>query len=791
MNSTQKIDIIKALIAKKKYDVITEYSHVCHPEKGDIVVNEYAGDGVRIYKDNKGTTRVLFPKDMSVVQEGHVAQAIANGTIFDDADEVDNNATMIERTSIPYDAMVNSGKDTPKQLKPMIAIIIGKMDDNGSFSVSDTDRENGNNFVHDLCDKDKCTKTRDVVDHYLDKDKEAFYSPEMGRSITELDNEIDDIVSTSPEDVISYNDTVESYDDYDMDKIESDPVDDDDNESSDDDVEDDSSDSDDNEEDVESDDETDEDTVADTDNDEVEDTGNTDDGDDDGDVPIEEYYSSFYDEQVYQEGVLKNIRKVVKLKYDPKTKTILTDVPVPGTTKNEKQRVHVHLGPYGTGSSFRWDDSGRFHFDPDTNNDIKKAKAKYGDDVVPGGMSIKIDLKDFLGDTDEFMHALKHEEGHMAIKCDPSRFKDDLIKSGQLTDKNKDKIKLNHHAMSREEYVADLYAARSAGVEGMRKFCKKYYESGKRSRDNVDKMFVKFDKVLKKLYHKLYKDKLTLEEKEKLVSDAKKEMDSGSLDEAIATMSEMIKVGIPKFDKSYTEDSPEIKALFGEAREKTKKMDKLSKQIAKYIAALSVKISETEFKHLATAIRDNLAANKRLWSEVMQEAKMRLAYVEKMVKESALVEEDDDEDIKEESVTPTEGTDAHGNVNTTPVPMSAQTKALINTNSKYHQEGFLTKKPKKLKPIGRDVVAYITVEMNDIHSANDQAMLAGYTCSKIELVDFYITCLETQDARYIVPHNKQYLVQIKSDLERLLAQILRIRPINRTEQIWRVNYPTT
>ena len=107
------------------------------------------------------------------------------------------------------------------------------------------------------------------------------------------------------------------------------------------------------------------------------------------------------------------------------------------------------------------------------------------------------------------------------------------------------------------------------------------------------------------------------------------------------------------------------------------------------------------------------------------------------------------------------------------------------------QEGFLSKKPKKLKPIPRDVVAYITVEMNAIHSSNDQAMLAGYTCSKIELVDFYLTCIDTQDARYIVPHNKQYLEQMKKDLENLLAQILRIRPINRTEQIWRVNYPTT
>ena len=112
-----------------------------------------------------------------------------------------------------------------------------------------------------------------------------------------------------------------------------------------------------------------------------------------------------------------------------------------------------------------------------------------------------------------------------------------------------------------------------------------------------------------------------------------------------------------------------------------------------------------------------------------------------------------------------------------------------NTTPMTHQEGFFTKQPKKLKPIGRDVVAYITCEMNDIHSSNDQAMLAGYTCSKIELVDWYITVLDTQDPKYIVPHTRQYLITMKAQLESLLTQILKIRPINRSEQIWRVNYP--
>ena len=108
-----------------------------------------------------------------------------------------------------------------------------------------------------------------------------------------------------------------------------------------------------------------------------------------------------------------------------------------------------------------------------------------------------------------------------------------------------------------------------------------------------------------------------------------------------------------------------------------------------------------------------------------------------------------------------------------------------------YQEGFLSKKPKKLKPIPRDIIAYITVEMNDISSANDQAMLSGYTCSKLELVDFYLTVIDTQDPRYIVPHTKQYLETMKLELERLLAKILRIRPINKSDRIWRMNvtYP--
>lgn len=103
----------------------------------------------------------------------------------------------------------------------------------------------------------------------------------------------------------------------------------------------------------------------------------------------------------------------------------------------------------------------------------------------------------------------------------------------------------------------------------------------------------------------------------------------------------------------------------------------------------------------------------------------------------------------------------------------------------YHQESFFTRHPKKLKPIPRDVVSYITVEINAIQDSNDQAMLAGYTSAKLELVDFYLNCIDTKDDRYVVPHTRQYLVQMQNELNALLRRILQIRPVNKMDRMWR------
>lgn len=114
-----------------------------------------------------------------------------------------------------------------------------------------------------------------------------------------------------------------------------------------------------------------------------------------------------------------------------------------------------------------------------------------------------------------------------------------------------------------------------------------------------------------------------------------------------------------------------------------------------------------------------------------------------------------------------------------------------DSDDDYVDEGFITRRPKKLKQIPRDIIPYISIEMNSIQDTNDQAMLSGYTCAKLELVDFYLNVIDTNDDRYIVPHNRQYLVNMQTELNKLLSQILRIKPINRNDRVWRVNvnYP--
>lgn len=677
MNSAQ-FDIVKALIEEKKYDVITEYSHITHPEKGEIIVNEYAGNGVRVYKDTKGNTRVLCPKNIDVVQEGHVAQAIANGSIFDDADEVDRNATMIERTSIPYDAMINSGKDTPKQLKPMIAIVIGKMDDNGSFEVSDADRTNGTNFVKDLCDKEKCPDATEVVDNYLEKDSQDFYSPEMGKNLTALDNEVDDIVDTEPEDVVTDDDTVDSYDDYDMDKIESDEPDE----------------------------------------------------DDEDDDTVEESGDMTSDLETYVSGkISKLVPNFEKIEFKAQISDASYSIEFFATIDGKRMQ-NFEMIDNGMMNEEEFDE-----FSKDvaqyvrSSNDYNSGEVNEYSFEIDGTSSGDNDITDL---DDEFGDRIPQEYKEFLSSGEYTKFEDVVV-----SDENGETI--IHRFLSPKEIIDTYNTFKDEGYKPLMGSepcdvipiaeCNASYTM--KSSDSEE------DEPSKTGDYVVIRDGafeiMILESREDKSEEPSLFQWERSWTDAYQTLSEQTN---PDEDVEMVEEADNVS--------KTEVQSGIYNKTPVPVEA----------KENATEIQESETPNVQTPGDA--EAGPNPTYKPTPVKECG------DQGFKPSALQ----------------PPAVQT------------EGFLSKKPKKLKPIGRDVVAYITVEMNDIHSANDQAMLAGYTCSKIELVDFYLTVLDTQDARYIVPHNKQYLTQMRNDLERLLAQILRIRPINRSDQIWRVNYPT-
>lgn len=92
-----------------------------------------------------------------------------------------------------------------------------------------------------------------------------------------------------------------------------------------------------------------------------------------------------------------------------------------------------------------------------------------------------------------------------------------------------------------------------------------------------------------------------------------------------------------------------------------------------------------------------------------------------------------------------------------------------NREVKYLQEKFGVK---KLKRIPVDLVAYIQIETEAIKDANDKMMISSYCLSKLEIVEWYIELLEVGSKKYIVPHSKQYLETVRTQLLACFKKIM-------------------
>lgn len=96
------------------------------------------------------------------------------------------------------------------------------------------------------------------------------------------------------------------------------------------------------------------------------------------------------------------------------------------------------------------------------------------------------------------------------------------------------------------------------------------------------------------------------------------------------------------------------------------------------------------------------------------------------------------------------------------------------TNQKDHNVSYLQEKfgVKKLKKIPTDLVAYIQIETESIKDANDKMMISSYCLGKIEIVEWYIELLEVGSKKYIVPHTKPYLENIRTQLLACFKKIM-------------------
>lgn len=118
------------------------------------------------------------------------------------------------------------------------------------------------------------------------------------------------------------------------------------------------------------------------------------------------------------------------------------------------------------------------------------------------------------------------------------------------------------------------------------------------------------------------------------------------------------------------------------------------------------------------------------------------------------------------------------------VDLEAMKNASYETKALYEKFGV-----KKLKKIPSDLIAYITIEGESIKDANDKMMIASYCCSKIEIVEWYIELLEVGSEKYVVPHTKPYLENIRTQLLQCYKKIMNT-PIPKSDRpITGVVYP--
>ena len=72
-------------------------------------------------------------------------------------------------------------------------------------------------------------------------------------------------------------------------------------------------------------------------------------------------------------------------------------------------------------------------------------------------------------------------------------------------------------------------------------------------------------------------------------------------------------------------------------------------------------------------------------------------------------------------------------------------------------------KLKKIDPVDID---YIGLQIDDIKSNDDKIMIVSYIYNKIDIIDYYISLIDSKSPKYIVPHSKESLLAMRDTLNK-------------------------
>ena len=82
---------------------------------------------------------------------------------------------------------------------------------------------------------------------------------------------------------------------------------------------------------------------------------------------------------------------------------------------------------------------------------------------------------------------------------------------------------------------------------------------------------------------------------------------------------------------------------------------------------------------------------------------------------------------------------------------------------------------KRLKKIDQSEIDYIQLEKNDIKSNDDKMLLISYIYSKLDIINYYISIIDSGNGKIRVPNSREELINMSRKLEKIKEEILDYR----------------